>query len=442
MRKHSFWTALCCCIFLSLNLSAQDKLCLANEIRQVKVTDLSPSSVKYLSADDPTQTVELPLNKILVLFNVQGRYLVPGQIDATSATGKSALSRFFSISGDERNTDELISKTHKVLDVNISNEDDQFIYWDNDGKMAKADLAAVIYNNGTPKFFCTMDEAAAILGACKSTPLNLSIDPNMIAASQPAKQAIPDPALTSKTTSDPMPTPKQPAADPKPTPKPVTTASTAAVGIPLPPSTSKPAAATTSATVNTSDDVTGSANADPAMKRKIDSLLGGHHISREEFAEKCKQKTVRFTDYMKIFCDKQSPNAELNKATEGAVSLFVNEDAKVEVSSANRDDVKRYKIRAYLGRLKLLPYDKIEVKWINIQYIDDLKLDQDGVLHGTVAFEQEFKAYKDNALVYSDVTEKVANVILKTYNNSSEGQVTRGWDVLLADIGVSGTRPL
>lgn len=180
MRTLPFWTALCFLVFVSLNLSAQDKLCLATEIRQVKVTDLSATSVKYVSADDPTQTVELPLNKVLVLFNVQGGYLVPAQIDAASAGGKSALSRFFAISGAERNTDEMISKAHKVLDVNITNEDDQFVYWENDNKIAKTDLAVIIYNNGTPKFFCPMEDATTILGACHNSALNLVNPPGSV----------------------------------------------------------------------------------------------------------------------------------------------------------------------------------------------------------------------------------------------------------------------
>ncbi len=66
----------------------------------------------------------------------------------------------------------------------------------------------------------------------------------------------------------------------------------------------------------------------------------------------------------------------------------------------------------------------------------------DGNLYGTVSFEQEFRGYRDNQLVYSDVTIKNANVVLKTYDKTYEGTTQKIWDVLLCDVGVSATKSL
>jgi hypothetical protein len=182
--------------------------------------------------------------------------------------------------------------------------------------------------------------------------------------------------------------------------------------------------------------------AQDSTKARVDSLLGGHHITRQEFADKCEQKTKLFTDYLAILCKKNAANEELNKATDQAMALFVSEDAMVEVSSNNRNSITRYKIRSYLSRLKLVPYDRIEVQWVHVQYVGDLKLGPDGNLHGTVSFEQVFRAYRDNQLVYSDATIKTANILLKMYRTSSDGQSGASWDVLLSDVGVNATKTL
>ncbi|HWY33380.1 MAG TPA: hypothetical protein VNX68_01960, partial [Nitrosopumilaceae archaeon] len=60
--------------------------------------------------------------------------------------------------------------------------------------------------------------------------------------------------------------------------------------------------------------------------------------------------------------------------------------------------------------------------------------------YGVVTFEQEFRGYRDNQLVYSDITRKNTNVILKTYNKNYEGTTKTIWDVLLSDIGVVYTK--
>jgi hypothetical protein len=181
---------------------------------------------------------------------------------------------------------------------------------------------------------------------------------------------------------------------------------------------------------------------DRNARAKVDSLLGGHHITRQEFTDKCEQKTRLFTNYLAILCKKNAANEELNKATDQAMALFVSEDAMVEVSSNNRNSINRFKIKAYLTRLKLVPYDRIEVQWVNVQYVGDLKLGPDGNLYGTVSFEQVFRAYKDNQLIYSDATIKTANILLKMYRTSSEGTSGRSWDVLLSDVGVNATKSL
>ncbi len=114
----------------------------------------------------------------------------------------------------------------------------------------------------------------------------------------------------------------------------------------------------------------------------------------------------------------------------------------IETSSISRNDVRRYKIRTYLSRLKLVQYDKIEIEWTNVQYVSDVKRGVDGNFYGVVSFEQVFRGYRDGKLVYQDITRKNATIVLKTYEKNYEGNVTNVWDVLLSDIGVITTKSI
>ena len=184
--------------------------------------------------------------------------------------------------------------------------------------------------------------------------------------------------------------------------------------------------------------IPGSNSADNPGNISLSALIG--QVPRKEFEDKAEKKTRQFTDYLRVLCDKNADHEELNKAISQALTLFVNENAMVETSSNNRNNISRQKIRSYLNRVKMIQYDKIEISWTHVQYVSDLKPGPDGNFYGQVSFEQEFKGYKDGKLVYSDVTYKNATVVLKTYDKSYEGTTQKIWDVLLSDVGVVGTK--
>ncbi len=161
------------------------------------------------------------------------------------------------------------------------------------------------------------------------------------------------------------------------------------------------------------------------------------NISQKEFKDKATHKTTLFSAYLKILCNKQALDAELDKATEQAITLFVSEAAEVETASVTRDITRRKKIRKYLDDVRMLRYDKIELEWTRVQYASDIRLDANGNYTAIVSFEQVFRGYRDGKIVYEDITRKDAQVILKTYEKNIDGNATLSWDVLLSDIGVT-----
>ncbi len=392
------------CLLLPCLLRAQDRICLENEVREGKVTDLTLSSLRYIPVDKPAQSMLLPMDKVFILFNSDGGYLVPAQLDSNDARSKGYLSRFFNPGGHTRTKDQVFTLQHTMLEVTVSREDGDYIYWGDNGKMNKKDLAAIIYSNGSPKIFCAMPQAAIVLGTSTGTPLNLGVGADMIATS--AGSGHPADASSGSGTAV---------------------------------STGSGSAPVVAGDNGASADAVNNAN-DSAAKAVVARLLG--NISPKDFEAKAEKKTAQFTDYLKILCDKGAGYEALEKAITQAITLFVNEEAAIEVSSNNRLKVNRWKIREYLNKVKQIQYDRIEIRWTHVQYVGDLKLGADGNLYGTVSFEQEFRGYRDNQLVYSDVTIKNANVVLKTYDKTYEGTTQKIWDVLLCDVGVSATKSL
>lgn len=378
-------------------VSAQDKICVENEVYSGKVSDISLSSIRYTPTDKPNQPLLLPLHKVTILFNSDGGYLVPSQMDSTNPNIRTFMSRFFTPGPHTRTKDQVFTLQHTLVEEKIVKEDDAFIYWA-DGRLGKKEIAAIIYTDGYAKLVCPVPQAAAILGSCQRTPLNLGIGNDLVVTNQPA--ASPD-AGTKTATSTSTPVETGPVLQ-----------------------TGAAAAAN---------------NEEPdSIKTKVKALLG--NVRPEEFTEKAEKKTVELTNYLAILCNKSASPEDLDKAVSQAMLLFINDSVIVEISSTNRDNVSRKLIKDYLHHLKLIQYDKIEVKWTHVQYVSDLKPGPDGRLYGTVSFEQEFKGYKDGQLVYSDVTIKHATVILVTYQKVTEGATQRLWDVRLGDIGVVATK--
>ena len=162
----------------------------------------------------------------------------------------------------------------------------------------------------------------------------------------------------------------------------------------------------------------------PERKKAIDSLA--------------MEKIRDLGKYISIIGDKETPFSEAKRVIERTLELFV-EDAQMGVSSLSRDEVKYYPVKEYLERLMLLNYDKVDIKWFNIQYISDLELQPDGRYVGVITIYQRFEGESDDGLVYKDTTKKDITVYVERKETQIGGRLIGFWDVLLGDIRVSET---
>ena len=152
------------------------------------------------------------------------------------------------------------------------------------------------------------------------------------------------------------------------------------------------------------------------------------------------EKIRDLSKYISIIGSKETPFSEANRVIDRTLELFV-DDAQIGVSSLYREEVKYYTVRKYLERLMALNYDKVTIKWYNIQYISDLELQPDGRYVGVITIYQRFEGTTEEGLVYKDTTKKDITVYVERKQTQISGRLIDFWDVLLGDIRVTETTP-
>lgn len=162
------------------------------------------------------------------------------------------------------------------------------------------------------------------------------------------------------------------------------------------------------------------------------------------FGAKALKKTEEFTGYIKAITSSATNKQASTKSINMAVALFLDEEARVEVSNVRTGSKNKYKIRDYLNRLMMRSgqYDQVSVEYANISYASKFRKGPDGNYYGSVTFVQKFQGFIDGNLVYSDATKRSVTVVLKHYEKAVQGQIVEGWDVFLDDVGVVETKKL
>lgn len=156
-----------------------------------------------------------------------------------------------------------------------------------------------------------------------------------------------------------------------------------------------------------------------------------------EYSNKALVVVAQFAEYLQVIASRNYSMNERDKAVTEALKLFM-PDSKIKVSSKYRKDINEYSLETYLKRLKMLPYGQVEIKWSNIEYIDQLKQAEDGNYYGRIVGSQTFTGFseKGESVRYSDVTRKDVKVKLQSYQKEINGQSELKWNILLGNIGI------
>lgn len=396
------------CTIFSTNVYSQDVLYMkdGNKV-DCKINSIGDSKVFYTSSSDQDQTA--PLNRLLMLFYGDGSYKVC-DLDGDEAFRSFPANSSF---------DHMLTYDSKLELINIISQTGESIKYttEGDSDLTRSrdlfDLMMIVYKNGQHEIFGEYEEVADAL---------LHVSPQDYEALQMASSGSSSEIVEPVEATDPPETNDTPGNG----------------GI-----ESEEIVLTEPDDNNSSDgqvdrtDIFDDNSSEDIDIRPDEGLL---EVDIETYRTKALDKTDNLATYFQIIADKETPWQDANKAIDLAVKLFINEDAKVEVSSVNSVQKKHYPIRVYLERLKLLKYDQVDIEWSDISYVSELRKGPDGNYYGTISFVQKFTGYRDGQVAYSDLTRKNIEVILKGYEKDVGGEIVELWDIFLSDIGVVNTR--
>jgi hypothetical protein len=161
---------------------------------------------------------------------------------------------------------------------------------------------------------------------------------------------------------------------------------------------------------------------------------------KADFRDKALRKTKALSNYISTIGDKTKDEIQRNKAIDLAVGLFMSEDNFVEVSSLNSPENKRFKIREYLLKIKMLPYKKVNIDWFDIFFSSNFTKRPDGKYEAVATIFQRFSGETEEGGIYKDITEKSIKIILDRATISTGPNEEMFWEVFLGDIKVHETQ--
>ena len=159
-----------------------------------------------------------------------------------------------------------------------------------------------------------------------------------------------------------------------------------------------------------------------------------------DFKDKALRKTKALSNYISTIGDKTKDEAQRNKAIDLAVGLFMSEDNLVEVSSLNRKENKRFKIRDYLNKIKMLTYNKVTIEWFDIFFSSNFVKRPDNRYEAVATIYQRFSGVTNEGGVYLDITKKNILIIIEQASIETGDRTDKFWEIFLGDIKVEETK--
>ncbi len=160
----------------------------------------------------------------------------------------------------------------------------------------------------------------------------------------------------------------------------------------------------------------------------------------DEMADEALKKVRDLGDYIQTIAGKDISIRDRERAIDVACALFADEEnnkiqTKVEIKPKKYKNT-LYKIRAYFKRIYLLQYDKVEIEWYEIGYMDEkLKKGEDGKYYGSITIKQRFKGITKDKQIHESIVTKVIGVVLEKQIIITETTRVK-WIVRLGNITV------
>ena len=150
----------------------------------------------------------------------------------------------------------------------------------------------------------------------------------------------------------------------------------------------------------------------------------------EAFEQRGMQKLQDYANYYNLISDKNIDKVFRKQAREQAVKLFLNPDKKVEERINANSTFKFMKIKKLLNKID---HNKLRLE-VNIsEYEATSRLEKVDVnlFIGAISFKQITTGYDKDSLVYSNIAQKRAEILLRKTNEEDLNGV---WKIHLGDI--------
>jgi hypothetical protein len=180
-----------------------------------------------------------------------------------------------------------------------------------------------------------------------------------------------------------------------------------------------------------------------AVTSKEAKIVDEINLSEQDiqlFKEQTKQKVDEFQQYIVTLGSKDEPTEKRNMAEKEALKLFY-KGAQMEISMIQSDGTVQKidrPMEKYLARLKSLPFTKVIIKFYDIAYIRDFTKGPDEKYYSTATIIQEFTGFKDDNIIYTDVTKKDIEIIIDLVEDKFF--LEKRWKIFLGDIKATETK--
>lgn len=375
----------------SSKIFAQDNIYTAEKsIIKGKIVGFEGENIIYIE-EASDKVVNRKLNTVVVIFNNRGNFLLPDELLTKPENRTEIISEYFNLPQLSTKYDLLIYKNPvDLIRCNITYESEDVVNFKTiktgEGRtVSKKELLLIIYMNGNHSFFSEPSPFSSELKLLKVKIKQKAIDEDNEEVAK--NEIVNTDTLTTKTVQEII--------------EPISTTTTV--------------------------------NKTPTLNEE----------EYQTYRSKAKVKVDDFMNFLNIISNKDLDASEKDKVIEQTVKLFT-PNSTIQVSMKMPDGsirVTTRKIEDYLKRLKLSPYSSINIEWTDVQYVSELKQEDDGNYYGTISGEQRFTGYdKSGEVKYTDVTQKNVKVMVKSYKKIVEAIENQRWDVFLGNIAVIETK--
>ncbi len=409
---------------------AQEAVYFANgdKLPNARLIDATDEKVVLsVKRDGTTGQYKFQRSNVLMAFNAVGEFLLISTLPTDAAEARQRIEQFSTAAAPVYKSDFLVKAVPlTVIPATISYESDQVVnYKTVQGTAAsinKDELVMILRREGRHQLIMPPTDIVSLLPTIRKQ-IESGEKPPMAAIAPKLESVATAPTTTSA--KSPADSVRQDA------PATVTTSTGTTPTVMVVVNTGQPTQSTKATLPSENESVTtGSGQSTRPSLSEADYLM---------YREKAMRHVDQFSGYLNIITDKALSSDRRDQAIEQAAKLFMS-TATIEVTSKTRPGSRRYPIRDYLTRLKLLPYNHANIEWSEIQYIRELTKAADGNYYGTITGQQTFTGYGGPGagnVLYSDVTQKNVRVKLQSYEKIVNGEDKLSWDVLLGNIGVA-----